>query len=174
MKEKKIYLFIILGVAVSLLGIAGASYSLYKSSPRGKTMGSIANWSFSVNGKPTTFMINMGTNAKNTQNGMLAPGSYGEFELNLDANGTDMAVFYTVTFQNLKGKPKNLNFYLDNNYTNKINLNSDVIKGKILFGENMYKKITIYWKWDETGENENIVEGTILSFDIVIVGSQVA
>ena len=38
----------------------------------------------------------------------------------------------------------------------------------------MYKKITIYWKWDETGENENIVEGTILSFDIVIVGSQVA
>lgn len=174
MKEKRIYLFILLGMAVSLLGIAGASYSLYKSSPKGTTMGSIANWSFSVNGKPTTFLINMGTNAKNTQNGMIAPGSYGEFELNLDANGTDSDVFYKINFQNLKGKPNNLNFYLDNKYTSKIDLNSDILKGKIDHGENMNKKIIIYWKWDNSNENENIVQGSVISFDIIIVGSQIA
>ena len=67
-----------------------------------------------------------------------------------------------------------MNFYLDNKYTSKIDLNSDSLKGKIDHGENMNKKIIIYWKWDNSNENENIVQGSVISFDIIIVGSQIA
>ena len=67
-----------------------------------------------------------------------------------------------------------MNFYLDNKYTSKIDLNSDILKGKIDHGENMNKKIIIYWKWDNSNENENIVQGSVISFDIIIVGSQIA
>ena len=38
----------------------------------------------------------------------------------------------------------------------------------------MNKKIIIYWKWDNSNENENIVQGSVISFDIIIVGSQIA
>lgn len=171
MKEKKIYLFIILGMAVSLLGIAGASYSLYKSSPRGKTVGAIANWNFKVNGASSTFAINLAVGAKNTVDGKLAPGSYGSFTMNLDATGTDTDVNYQITFKNVKGKPNNMKFYLDKDYTTEINLDGGTIKDTIAFGEDMRKNVTIYWNWDNTTK-DNVYQGSTISFDIIIVGSQ--
>lgn len=174
MKEKNIILFVLLGILLCLFGIAGASYSLYKSSPRGKSMGAIANWNFNVNGSNDTFAINLATNASNTQDGQIMPGSYGSFGIRLDATGTDMDVNYKITFKNLKGKPNNLNFYLDENYTQKIELDKETIKGVIEFGDNMVKTVTIYWKWDYDGiGNDNISQGSMLSFDIVVVGSQI-
>lgn len=174
MKEKNIVLFVILGMLLCLFGIAGASYSLYKSSPRGKTMGAIANWNFTVNGSSSTFAINLATNASNIQDGKIMPGSYGSFDIRLDATGTDTDVNYKITFNNLKGKPDNLNFYLDSAYTRKIELDKDTISDVIKFGDNMVKNVTIYWKWDYNGSaDDNMYQNSILSFDIVVVGSQI-
>lgn len=175
MKEKNIILFVLFGMLLCLLGIAGASYSLYKSSPRGKTLGSIANWNFTVNGSSSTFAINLATNASNTQDNQIMPGSYGSFGIMLDATGTDMDVNYKITFKNLKGKPNNLNFYLDSDYTQLIELDKETISDVIKVGDNMVKTVTIYWKWDYNGAgDDNISQGSILSFDIVVVGSQIS
>ena len=173
MKEKNIILFVLLGTLLCLFGIAGASYSLYKSSPRGKSMGSIANWNFTANGSSSTFAINLATNATNASDGKIMPGSYGSFDIKLDATGTDTDVNCKITFENIIGKPDNLNFYLDSDYTQKIELETDAIKDAIKFGKNMTKTITIYWKWDYEG-NDNAFQNSALSFDIVIVGSQIA
>ena len=116
MKEKNIILFVLLGTLLCLFGIAGASYSLYKSSPRGKSMGSIANWNFTANGSSSTFAINLATNATNASDGKIMPGSYGSFDIKLDATGTDTDVNCKITFENIIGKPDNLNFYLDSDY----------------------------------------------------------
>ena len=173
MKEKNIILFVLLGTLLCLFGIAGASYSLYKSSPRGKSMGSIANWNFTANGSSSTFAINLATNATNASDGKIMTGSYGSFDIKLDATGTDNDVNCKITFENIIGKPDNLNFYLDSDYTQKIELETDAIKDVIKFGKNMTKTITIYWKWDYEG-NDNAFQNSALSFDIVIVGSQIA
>ena len=173
MKEKNIILFVLLGTLLCLFGIAGASYSLYKSSPRGKSMGSIANWNFTANGSSSTFAINLATNATNASDGKIMPGSYGSFDIKLDATGTDTDVNCKITFENIIGKPDNLNFYLDSDYSQKIELETDAIKDVIKFGKNITKTITIYWKWDYEG-NDNAFQNSALSFDIVIVGSQIA
>ena len=174
MKEKKVVLFVLLGIILSLVGIGGASYSLYKSSPRGRTSGAIANWNFTVNNSKDTFSIDLAKNANNVNNGKLAPGSYGSFDIKLDASSTDVDVNYKITFNNLKGKPDNLNFYLDSAYTRKIELDKDAISDVIKFGDNMVKNVTIYWKWDYNGSaDDNMYQNSILSFDIVVVGSQI-
>lgn len=172
MKERNIILFVLVGMILSLVGLGGASYSLYKSSPRGKTSGAIANWSFSVNGSHDTFAIDLATNARNTLNGKLTPGSYGSFDINLDASSTDMDVNYKITFSNLKGKPANLNFYLDKNYVTEIDLVSTQIDGVIKYNDKMIKTVTVYWKWDYNGD-DNFDQGSVMSFNINVVGSQV-
>lgn len=172
MKERKIILFVLFGLILSLIGVCGASYSLYMSSPRGKTTGAIANWSFRVNGARDTFSIDLATNARNTLDGKLTPGSYGSFEINLDASSTDMDVNYKITFSNLKGKPANLNFYLDENYVTEIDLVNTHIDGVIKYGEKMLKTVTVYWKWNYDGD-DNIAQGSVMSFNINVVGSQV-
>ena len=136
-------------------------------------MGSIANWNFTANGSSSTFAINLATNATNASDGKIMPGSYGSFDIKLDATGTDTDVNCKITFENIIGKPDNLNFYLDSDYAQKIELETDAIKDVIKFGKNMTKTITIYWKWDYEG-NDNAFQNSALSFDIVIVGSQIA
>lgn len=172
MKERNIILFVLVGMLLSLVGLGGASYSLYKSSPRGKTSGAIANWSFSVNGSRDTFAIDLATNARNTLNGKLTPGSYGSFDINLDASSTDMDVNYMITFSNLKGKPANLNFYLDKNYVTEIDLVSTKIDGVIKYSDKMIKTVTVYWEWEYDGD-DNFDQGSVMSFNINVVGSQV-
>ena len=172
MNERKIILFVLLGITFSLCGIGGASYSLYKSSPRGKTSGAIANWSFFVNNSKDTFSIDLAKNAKNISDGKLAPGSYGSFDIKLDASSTDVDVNYKITFSNMKGKPISLKFYLDENYTTEINLEETKIDGVIHQGDNMIKIVTIYWKWDYN-ENDNDYQSETMSFNINVIGSQV-
>lgn len=173
MKEKKIILFVLLGMFLSLIGIGGASYSLYKSSPRGKTTGAIANWNFMVNGSKDTFSINLAANAVNTSNGKLAPGSYGSFDINLDASSTDTDVNYVITFNNLVGKPTNMRFYSDPNYVTELDLENAKIDGVIKQSDNMVKTVTIYWKWTYEGAEDNLYQDKVLSFNINVVGSQV-
>jgi len=173
MNEKKTVKFIIIGLILALFIIGGATYALYQSTPRGKAMGAIANWSFKVNNAVNTFKINMATNAKNTVEGMLAPGSYGSFDIRLDASGTDCDVNYLVEFANVKGRPQKLKFYLDAEYTNELLL-EETLSGVINYGNNMVKIITVYWNWEYGNglDNQNIMSGE-MTFDINITGSQV-
>lgn len=174
MNEKKTIIFIIIGLILTLIGVGGATYALYQSNPRGKAMGSIANWNFKVNNMQSTFKINMNTNSKNTVEGMLAPGSYGSFDIRLDASGTDCDVNYKVEFANMQGKPENLKFYLDEDYLNELLIPDETLTGVIKYGKNMVKVITIYWNWEYGADkdNQNIMGGE-MTFDVNITGSQI-
>ncbi len=173
MKEKKVVLFVLLGIILSLVGIGGASYSLYKSSPRGRTSGAIANWNFTVNNSKDTFSIDLAKNANNVNNGKLAPGAYGSFDIKLDASSTDVDVNYKITFSNMKGKPVSLKFYLDENYTTEVDLEKTQLNGIIYQGDNMVKTVTVYWKWDYNGIDDNDYQDKTMSFNINVIGSQV-
>lgn len=174
MNEKKTFKFIIIGLALALFIIGTATYALYQSNPRGKAIGTIANWNFKANNSVSTFKINMATNAKNTVEGMLAPGSYGSFDIRLDASGTDCDVNYIVDFENVVGKPENLKFFLDENNTEELKIEEENLKGVIKYGSNMVKVITIYWNWEygNSTDNQNMIS-TEMNFDINITGSQV-
>lgn len=174
MNEKKTFKFIIIGLVLSLFIIGSATYGLYQSSARGKAIGAIANWSFKANNSVSTFKINMATNAKNTVEGMLAPGSYGSFDIRLDASGTDSDVNYIVEFANVIGKPENLKFFLDSENTKEIKLEEEKLKGVIKYGNDMSKVITIYWNWEygNSLDNQNMISAE-MTFDINITGSQI-
>jgi len=174
MNEKKTITFIVIGLILALIIVGGATYALYQSTPRGKAIGAIANWNFKVNDATSTFKINMNTNSKNTVDGMLAPGSYGSFDIRLDASGTDCDVNYKVEFANMQGKPENLKFYLDEEYQQELNIPEENLTGVIEYGKNMVKVITIYWNWEygSDKDNQNIIGGE-MTFDINITGSQI-
>ena len=73
----------------------------------------------------------------------------------------------------MKGKPVSLKFYLDENYTTEVDLEKTQLNGIIYQGDNMVKTVTVYWKWDYDGIDDNDYQDKTMSFNINVIGSQV-
>ena len=159
-KRKIIGILLIITIVISG-GIGLTAYSMYKSQIQQAVEAQIAKWSFKVysgtgeNRKEITQEISLAdsrTDGKEEQvaKGKIAPGTNGEFILEIDGSGSEIAIDYEVSIDTLN-KPTNLKFYTDNTYTTQMEL----VDGKITaFGGieldevNIPKQITIYWKWD--------------------------
>ena len=159
-KRKIIGILLIITIVISG-GIGLTAYSMYKSQIQQAVEAQIAKWSFKVysgtgeNRKEITQEISLAdsrTDGKEEQvaKGKIAPGTNGEFILEIDGSGSEIAIDYEVSIDTLN-KPTNLKFYTDNTYTTQMEL----LDGKITaFGGieldevNIPKQITIYWKWD--------------------------
>lgn len=95
------------------------------------------------------------TNKKTKIREKIAPGSEGNFELQLLSN---MNMKYNVEFKEISEKPQNLLFYIDGKEYHNLEdingkLNGDLIKNKKI-------KIVIYWVWKYETSNQNNKQDT--------------
>ena len=189
MKKKTIAIIAIL-VAIILSFVGGQTYSKYVTEVRGDGTAQIATWDFKVNGqKEEVQTISLGStyDSSTLVNGKIAPGTEGNFQIKVDATGSDVGIDYKIKFTDETTKPANLKFYYQ-----EVEYNSILELGEALSGtinaddENKSKTFDIKWKWNyETGSNptevasndkidtQNAQEITNYEFNVIVSGTQV-
>lgn len=189
MKKKAVIIIAIL-VAIILSFVGGQTYSKYVTEVRGDGTAQIATWDFKVNGqKEEVQTISLGStyDSSTLVNGKIAPGTEGNFQIKVDATGSDVGIDYKIKFSDETTKPTNLKFYYQ-----EVEYNSILELGNALSGtinaddENKAKTFDIKWKWNyETGSNpteiasndkidtQNAQEITNYEFDVIVSGTQV-
>lgn len=189
-KKLKIAIILIAIILVAALAISLA-YSRYFSKITGTGEATVAKWSFKVNGKADNLgKITLGNTASansKVADGKVAPGTSGKFSVALDATGTEVALDYTIKFENLNDTfPKNLKFYKDQAYTQEISdITNAGMTGTIGLSDSKTKTVEIYWIWKyQTGEDATTKEtndgvdttdgqaAKTITFDVVVTGTQ--
>lgn len=181
---------LILLILVCLV-IIGYAYAKYKESFDENATAQVAKWSFKVNdseeGMQTFNLVNTINKTESVQEGKVAPGTSGYFDLKLDGRGSETAINYIINVD-LENKPQNMHFYLDENYTielaveeNKIIINDFIPLQEV---ENV-KIVRLHWNWPyETGNTEqerfknNIIDtetsGKDMTANVTVTGMQVS
>ena len=191
-KKKIIIALAILTIVILLIGIW--AFARYTSTITGSGTAVVATWSFKANGETQTLSQNVDLLATMSEvNGKvapkhMAPGTNGNFDISIDATGSEVAVEYNVVLSNFTNLPQNLHFYTDAAMQNEITVSSDsyIVSGYIPYNatENaMVKTTTIYWSWPyETGDDAEAIAannvqdtqdaGKDITFDITVTGWQ--
>lgn len=188
-KKKIVVIVAILSmIVVSFMG--GQSFSKYISQVKGYGQFDIAKWSFLVNGQESsmnTIDLSSTCNNETLINNKIAPGTEGNFNIEIDATGSEVGIQYQVTFDEKSQKPNNLFFiYNRSTYANFSDL-AYALKGVInADAENKKISIPIKWIWEyETGNSpelrepedaEDTEDGKTLqnyAFDVIVTGTQV-
>ena len=189
-KSKKIVLVVIAIVIIAISFIGGQAYAKYMSRVTGQGTADIASWSFKVNEneeKLQTISLKSTINNSTLINNKIAPGTEGEFQIKLDATGSDVGINYVTRFENESQKPINLKFTYDGKtYNSLTNLQQDLTGIINANDENKVKIITIGWNWKyETGSNakeiaandlidtQNAKQISNYTFDVVVSGTQI-
>lgn len=189
-KSKKIVLLCIAIVAVILSFVGGHAYAKYMSRVSGKGTAEIASWSFKVNEnseKMQTISLKSTINNKTLVNNKIAPGTEGNFQIKLDATGSDVGINYNIKFENETKKPTNLKFIYNGKTYNSITELSEALNGVINTNdENKVKTLSINWSWKyETGSTANEISANDIidtqeaktienyNFDVIVSGTQV-
>lgn len=169
--------------------IGGKVFSKYLSKVKGEGIAQIANWNFLVNEQEEKIQKIQLVNTCNTKtlvNGKIAPGTSGEFEIRIDATGSEVGIDYKIEFQNESNRPSHLKYSFEGKEYQSITQLQEVLKGSISAEEeNKIKKLKIQWIWPyETGNNEKEIqendkidtqEAKVLKnyqFDILVSGIQ--
>lgn len=189
-KNKKIVLLVIAIIAISLSFIGGNAYAKYMSRVTGQGTADIASWSFKVNEneeKLQTISLKSTINNSTLINNKIAPGTEGEFQIKLDATGSDVGINYVIKFENESQKPTNLKFTYDGKtYNSLTNLQQDLTGIINANDENKVKVLTIGWNWKyQTGntaqeiaandlvDTKNAKQMSNYTFDAIVSGTQV-
>ena len=191
MKKRKKIILVLMAIIVTLVSfLGGQAYAKYMSKVTGNGTAEIANWKFKVNEneeKMQTISLSSTVNNITLANKKVAPGTSGNFQINLDSTDSDVGVFYTINFENETRKPTNLKFeYRGDIYPDLGRLRNVIIGTLCADATDKTKTITIGWNWPyETGETEEEIEKNNridteeakkindYTFDIVVTGTQV-
>jgi len=174
-----------------LLLVMGASFGTmytnakYTSTVNGHVSAQVAKYVFNVNAKDSyktndtiqNITLAQTCNESTLVNGKIAPGTSGSFDIELNAEGSDVAIKYEIDFTNKIGKalPKNLVIKLDGQAWDFSKI-EDTISAN---AENKKVTHTITWKWEyETtgGDVQDTTDGQNAFdylYDITVTGTQV-
>ena len=189
-KNKKLIIVLVLILTLLATGLGNYTYAKYKSKVTGEGQLEVAKWSFKVNGNSEqmeTIQLKDTVNESVLAKGKVAPGTNGEFTLNIDASEAEVGINYQIEFRDEKNKPDNLVFiYGGQKYKNLQEINGK-LKGDILQSDvNKVRKVTIQWEWSyETGFGEEIelndqkdtqngMEMLNYTFSVIVTGTQLA
>lgn len=162
MKSAKNKIIVIILAIITLATIViGYGLAKYIGKSQGAGEATMAKWSFKVNdaedGSKTFNLINTINPDSNVQEGKIAPGTNGYFDLKLDGTGSEVGINYIINVK-VENKPENMNFYMDEKYTVELPVeeNEIVINDNIPLSEvNKEKTVRIYWNWEyKTGNTE--------------------
>ena len=187
-KSKKLTILLCALLALLAISVGGYTYAKYTTSITGGGQVDIAKWSFKVDNNSEqieTIRLLDTVDEKLLTNGKIAPGTGGEFTINIDGTGTEVGIDYDVKFNNEQNKPTNIVFTYNGQKYNSLTSMADAIKGTINANESNKKvKITIGWEWKyETGTSNQIRtndeidtrEGILnldYTFDVIVKGTQ--
>lgn len=184
MKNKKRILGVLVVVAlIAMVFLAGYTFArYYKAINVGRASTNIARWSFNSQNENTSI---------NLSEGKIAPGSNGQFEIEVDATGSEVLVDYEIKVDNENNIPTNMTFYAETkdekNNTVKTETKSSFTEvAKELTGRigvedgNQKRTIVVHWDWpfneeDVSSTDRNSAENTSslnCGFDIQIIGKQ--
>lgn len=189
-KSKKIVLLVVAIIAILLSFAGGQAYAKYMSRVTGQGTADIASWNFKVNEneeKLRTISLKSTINNSTLINNKIAPGTEGEFQIKIDATGSDVGINYIVKFENESQKPTNLKFVYDGKiYGSLIELQKDLVGTINTNDKNKVKTLTIGWNWKyETGttakeiaandliDTQNAKQMNNYTFDVIVSGTQV-
>lgn len=164
-KKQKTMLVSILMILLLIVFLAGFTFAKYYSSYNGIGRAQIAKWNFKVTDWSTseTEAISLINTAEDIslEDGKIAPGANGEFEIELDARDSEVDVKYMIEAVEAGNKPSNLLFRVEkdgvssgNQYSSiqelaKAELNGVISKSD----ETQVENLIITWDWPyETGE----------------------
>jgi len=141
------------------------AWAKYQTTINGTATGETAKWSFKVtDGNTETanidFPMSRTDNNTSVAEGKIAPGTYGEMKIEVDASGTETSLIYRIEAQ-MENAPKNLKFYSDSNRTNQLNVtdNKFTKSGYMMLNEIGKREEIIYWEWPyETGTTAEWIE----------------
>lgn len=189
-KCKKIILLIIAVILTILSFLGGQAYAKYMSKVTGQGTADIASWSFKVNENEQRLQnisLKSTINNETLINNKIAPGTQGNFQIKIDATGSEVGINYILKFENESQKPTNLKFTYDNETYNSITELQEVLTGIINADEqDKVKILEIGWFWNyETGDTEQaILANDIIdtreakqirdyTFDVIVTGTQI-
>lgn len=165
-KKQKTLLVSILIVLILIVVLIGYTFAKYYSNYNGQASAQIAKWNFKVTDWSTeqTEQISLlnTANVVSLEDGKIAPGASGQFEIELDATGSEVDVKYYIEAIESGNKPSNLLFSVNKNgvasgvqYASLQELAEAELLGVI--GKSTERKIEnlqIVWNWPyETGDN---------------------
>lgn len=187
-------LLIILLIAIIMVtsSIGIFAWAKYTSATDGNATAQVAKWSFKVvDGVPETsdvieFAVTRTDGYEHVEEGKLAPGTFGEFQIGIDATGTETVLTYTIEAE-LTNKPTNLKLYADSAKQNEIKVVNDRIIIEEYLSLEQVKEVqtkTIYWEWPyETGDlaseivsndaKDTIDAGKTMTMVITVTGTEV-
>ena len=182
-KSKKKMMTAIIIISVILIIAAGYTFSKFFKSVPGNATAQIAAWSFKANAGSDT--QNLSSITLTPTNGTkIAPGTNGEFQIKVDATGSDVDVDYVVNISQEK-LPANMRFNLQgetkNEYTSMASLAAAKLHGKLDSTNGMQKVYIIEWDWPyETSVGNTVLDSkdmealelSSLGFGIEVVGEQ--
>ena len=189
-KSKKVIVLLIAIIAILLSFVGGQVYAKYMSKVTGQGTADIASWSFKVNGneeKLQTISLKSTMNNEFLINNKIAPGTEGDFQIRLDATGSEVGINYVIKFENESKKPTNLKFIYDGKTYNSLSDLQQDLTGIINANEaDKIKTLIIGWNWKyETGSTaQEIAENDLIdtqeakqmsnyTFDVIVSGTQV-
>ena len=148
MKTKKIIFCLLILITVSSITIF--SYAKYTESSNFRSSAKIAKWSFLDGSSNTTISLVADTAIfENLKPGKIAPGTYGEFEIMLDASGSDVGVDYEITITPQLGHQLPTGLVIaDDSISGTIDYNNNP--------ENMKKSIKVSWEWTYGSDINNL------------------
>ncbi len=166
---------IILAVLVVIALGAGYAYAKYVTSKNGEAQAEIAEWNVAISiNDNTNEDVNVDlaktrikeSEEADVQDGYVAPGTAGKFNIEVNAENSDVSLEYEITmntdYQNNQKFPKNLIFYSDESMQNALYHTENAIKlnGFISYNDSEKKDtIPIYWKWAyQTGATDMEME----------------
>lgn len=176
----------VLTIALTLVttSLIGGTLAKYTTEVTGKGSAQVAKWSFKAyekNGGEGNFTVTLTDTANtNVTSGKIAPGIKGQFEIVIDASGSETALEYKIEFTNFQNKIDNLKFYSDASRTNEITdlTNPTALNGSIALADvgTLVTK-TVYWEWKDdainnTSDTEAGMAAKTMTFDIKVTGTQ--
>ena len=188
-KRKKIIIIAIILLALGLLFIGGNTFSKQVTEVKGKGVANVANWSFKVNNNEAQIQtINLASNNnKNLTDNKIAPGTSGNFQIKINAEGAEVGINYKISFINETNKPQNLFFiYNDKKYKNITEMEKDLTGTIDATTGEKEKNIEIYWEWpyetmidgdssvNDKIDTQNAQEIANYTFNVTVSGTQVA
>ena len=186
-KSKKVIMLLCALLLLVAVGTGSYTYAKYRTAVTGGGHADIAKWSFTAGNESETIeniqLVN--TIEKDTLvNGKIAPGTSGQFFINIDGTGSEVGIDYEVKFSNEKNKPTNITFsYGGNTYKSLSEITN--MKGTIGVDETTKtRRIQVLWTWEyETGTGDEVTANDVIdtqegiadldySFDVTVTGTQ--
>lgn len=185
----------VLALALTLVTtcLLGGTMARYVTEVTGSAKATVAAWSFKANGQDKTLSnIDLGSTANRQayatggiMDGVIAPGTKGSFDIEIDGSGSEVGIQYTVKLAAADGitLPSDLTFKVANGSGQQATayiLGNDMT-GTIDYSpaQNAMKKtLTIQWEWafgesDTASSNDNTYQDKDWTLDITVTGKQI-